>query len=107
MRRDGCPLPVEPGIPVGVIDMPMRVDKPGDRVRAQAIEGRGDSWSRDCKPGVDEKLAILAGEHGDVAAGTLQDGDVPTKPINLDLRLRGCLDHRGDNTRLLCEQTAL
>src|SRR5580700_5830233 len=30
MRRDGCPIRMEPGIPVGVINMPMRIDQPGE-----------------------------------------------------------------------------
>jgi hypothetical protein len=43
MRRDGCACGVKPGIPVGVIDMPMGINQPGDRVRTQAIEGRRNS----------------------------------------------------------------
>src|SRR5215471_14468064 len=106
MRRNGRSRFVEPGVPIGVIHVPMGIDEPGDRVGTQPIEGGHNSRPRDRKPGVDQELAILAGEDRDISTGAHKNADVPAEGANLDLSLRGRLDHRRDNARLLRKQWA-
>jgi hypothetical protein len=54
----------------------MRVDQIGERFRAKRCEGGLHVWLRDRDAGVDHHLAVLSGQHGNVATGTLQHGDV-------------------------------
>jgi hypothetical protein len=60
--------PLQPGVAVRVNDMPRCIDQLCDRVRTQAVEGRRNPRSGNCEPSVDEKLAISAGEDGNISA---------------------------------------
>jgi hypothetical protein len=91
MRSYGRSGFVQPGVAVRVIDMPVCINERCDLVRSRAVKGGRDARFGNREPGIDEKLAIFAGENGDITARAFQNADIATQWVHLDLRLRRCL----------------
>ena len=88
MGEDGRTLRVQPLIAVGMIEVPMRVDQMLDRIGAEAVCGFENPRAGRGDPGVDEHLAVAAGQDGDVAARALENADIAAQLVDLDRRLR-------------------
>lgn len=101
MRDDRRAGSVQPGVAVGVVEVPMGVDQVPDRVGAERREGRGDLALRDADSSVDEELAVRAGQDGHVPARAGEDADVSAERLHVDRpRGRGVLDVLDDATFL-------
>ncbi len=98
---DGGAGGVNPGIAVGVVVVPVGVDEALDGVGADGEEGLGDLRARGGDAGIDEDLALGAGEHGDVAAGAHEDADVAAKLLGGDLGGGGAFAGLDDHLGLL------
>lgn len=101
------PFRVQPLVAVGVVEMPVRVDQMLYRFRAEARQRLQDSIPRRRDSGVHEQFAIAPCEHGDIAAGALENADVPAKLRNRNLGVCCCLADGYDGAHLLGEEAAL
>ena len=84
LRDDFGARRVEPGIPIGMVEVPMAVDQMADRVSAQRRERLGKLWPRHADTRIDQHLAVWAGDDADVAARPLEHGDVVSELMDAD-----------------------
>ena len=96
MREDGGALLVQPLVAVRVVEVPMSVDQMFDRVLAKAVGS-----VQDARAGIDEHLAVGAGQNGDIPARALDDRDIAAQLVELKGRCRrGVADRIHDVARL-------
>ncbi|MEJ0016946.1 MAG: hypothetical protein WDN25_10320 [Acetobacteraceae bacterium] len=88
VRNDRGAERVDPGIAVGVVEVPVRVDQPRDRIGAEFRQRALDIAPRRGDAGIHQQLAIGARQHGDVAARALQHADRAAQLRGGDLRRR-------------------
>ena len=89
---------VEPGIAVGVIKVPMRIDEVRNRVGSESGKGLGHLRARYADAGIDQHLAIAPGNHGDISAGTFKHTDIAAKRVSVDGRGRSAIFNEADDT---------
>ncbi len=98
---DGGADGVYPLVAVGVVPVPVGVDEDADGVGVDGGEGFGDLRAGGRDAGVDEELAFLGGEDGDVASGADEDADVAAELLGGDLGLGGGFAALDDHLWLL------
>ena len=81
MGENRCTCRMQPFIAIGVVEVPVRVDKVRDRIGANARKSVGNLWACPGKTGVDEELAVATGEYSDVAPSTQQDAYIAPKSL--------------------------
>src|SRR5713101_2239390 len=91
MGQNGYPFRIQPLIAVRVIEMPVGVDQMSDRIAAEAVGDLEDSRAGCGDSGIDEHLAISAGQDSDIAARALENADVAAQHMDLDGRLGGVI----------------
>jgi hypothetical protein len=96
LRDDPGAGRMQPRIAVGMIEMPMRVDEVGNGLVAERGERFGYPRPGNADAGVDHHLAVGAGQHRDVAAGSLQRADVVAQLVGRDRRGRSAVLDQGD-----------
>ena len=101
MREDGGALLVQPLVAVRVVEVPMSVDQMFDRVLAKAVGSVQDARAGRGNAGIDEHLAVGAGQNGDIPARALDDRDIAAQLVELKGRCRrGVADRIHDVARL-------
>src|SRR5215470_15451394 len=88
MRQNSRPSGVQPFIPVGMVEVPVSVDKVLDWIGANARESFGNLRTSTCKSGIDEELTVSAGEDSDISTSTHENVYVPAQPLDDDSRTR-------------------
>jgi hypothetical protein len=88
MREDGGALLVQPVVAVRVVEVPMSVDQMFDRVLAKAVGSVQDARAGRGNAGIDEHLAVGAGQNGDIPARPLDDRDIAAQLVELKGRCR-------------------
>jgi hypothetical protein len=89
---------MQPCVAIGMIEVPMGVDQVRDLLVSEPIERFGELRARYADAGIDHDLAILAGENGDIAAGSLEYADVVSQSVRRDRRSRGAVFDQADQT---------
>ena len=82
MRQDGGAEFVQPFVAVGVVKVPVRVDQVRDRLWAKRRQRCGDLRARCRDAGIDQHLPVGAAQDRDIAAGSLEHGDVTTQSVD-------------------------
>jgi len=98
---NGGPDRVDPGVAVGMVIVPVGIDEMLDRIGADGGEGIGDLRARRRDAGVDEKLALWAGKHSDVATRADKHADIAAELLGRDLRFSRVCAGLNDHDRWL------
>ncbi len=77
---------MQPFVPIGVVEMPMRVDQMLDRIVAEGGERLGNLGSSAGNPSVHQQLSIGPRQNRDVPTGSHEHADVPAKRLHVNLR---------------------
>src|SRR6516225_11240909 len=98
VSRDFSADRMQPFVPVGVIEVPMRVNQMFDRIVAKTRQRF--SYPSPCarNAGIDEEFPVAAGKHGDVSAGSFENVDVAAQLCDSDLRARRSVANGDDRT---------
>jgi hypothetical protein len=67
MGDDGGSFRIQPCVAIRVIEVPVRVDQVFDRIAAETVGSLQDARARCGDPGIDEHLAVVAGQDSDIA----------------------------------------
>ena len=81
----------------------MRVDEVGDWIDAELRQRLGDLGTRYADAGVDEHLAVGAGQNGNVPAGAFEHADIVAQPVRDDRRNGGAVLDQADEAAGLRE----
>src|SRR5579859_6269961 len=106
MRHDLRAFAMQPLVPVGMVEMPVRVNQMFHRTSIQGGKGFTDSEPRSGDTGVDQNLAILAGQHRDIATGAVEDTYLVAQSNNLDFCCCCAAPDRHDRTFVRGKHTA-
>src|SRR5215472_897982 len=85
---------MDPVVSVGMIDIPVAINQMCYGIRAQAVESLQNSCFGYGESRIDQKLAILACENGDISTGSFNYTDIAAKWSSCDFCLRCCVNHR-------------
>jgi hypothetical protein len=94
---------MQPFVAVGMVEVPVRVDEVGDWIDAELRQRLGDLGTRYADAGVDEHLAVGAGQNGDVAPGAFEDADIVAQSVRDDRRNGGAVLDQADEAAGLRE----
>ena len=75
---------IQPCIAVGMVEMPMRVDEMRNRLGAEFGKSPDDLGARYADTGIDEHLAIRAGQHSDVSPRAFKHADIISQLVRDD-----------------------
>src|SRR5262249_9049309 len=89
VSQNGCARSVQPFIPIGVVEVPVRVDQVLDWIGANARESVGNLRAGAGKSGIANKLTVATGKHGDIASSAHQNAHVVAESLHCD-RGAGC-----------------
>ena len=96
-----APPAADPGVAVGVIEMPVGIDEMGHGLWGEGGERLRHLGARHADACIDHDEAVLAAKYRDVAAGAFEDGDVIPQLVGGDLGLGGTvLDEAHQTARL-------
>src|SRR5271168_3448278 len=79
---------MEPLVPAGMIEVPMRVDQMRHRLGAQAGQGPAELWLRNAYSSIDQHLSVRSCQHSNIAARALEDAYIASQVMSRDRR--GC-----------------
>src|SRR5215469_9680557 len=97
MGNNGCAFRIQPRIAVRVVEVPVGVDQMSDRITAKTVGSLQYPFARGGDSGVDEHLAIAAGQDRDITPGALEDAYVATQFVDLDGRFGGLVTDKIDD----------
>jgi hypothetical protein len=82
MSQNSRPSGVQPFIPIGVVEVPVSIDKVLDWIGANVRFG--NLRTSTSKSGIDEELTVAAREDSDISTSTHENAYVPAQPLDGD-----------------------